>query len=89
MYAEEYDKARISLTCVTTLDPDNAEGWRYLGDALLHSGEESAARMCYERTLALDPDDILAQDGYKTCTDILAGRSVSDQPEEPISDEHQ
>ncbi|HOL41162.1 MAG TPA: tetratricopeptide repeat protein, partial [Methanospirillum sp.] len=89
IYMEEYDKARISLTCVTTLDPDNPEGWRYLGDAFLHSGEEYAARICYERTLVLDPDDIQAQYGYKTCTDILAARSVTDQSEEPISNEHQ
>ena len=89
IHAEDYDKARISLTCVTTLDPENPDGWRNLGDALLQAGEESAARICYERTLALDPADIRALDGYKACTDILTGRSSSAQPEEPISDEHQ
>jgi predicted TPR repeat methyltransferase len=89
IHAEEYDKARLSLTCVTTLDPENPDGWRNLGDVLLLAGEEAAARICYERTLALDPEDLRAQDGYKVCTDILIGRSSSDQSEEPISDEHQ
>lgn len=65
IHNENYDKARISLTCATTLDSKNPEAWKNLGDALSLSGEKQAANICYERALALDPNNNRSLNKYK------------------------
>ena len=88
IHAEEHEKARVTLTCATTLDPGNPDGWGYLGDVLLISGEGSAAKICYERALELKPGDNRAHDGYQSCMDILSGKTPARHREESILDEN-
>lgn len=39
------------------MEPDNAEGYLYLGDAYLKAGDRDLARACYRRALQLADDD--------------------------------
>ncbi|PWR71812.1 tetratricopeptide repeat protein [Methanospirillum stamsii] len=71
IHTEDYANARKSLTCATTLDRKNPEAWGYLGDALYLSGEKPAAKICYERALALDPEDTRFVVRYRACLEKL------------------
>jgi tetratricopeptide (TPR) repeat protein len=48
------------LTRVTELQPDSAEAWRELGDALLAEGRDKEAADAFRKAVELNPDDDVA-----------------------------
>ncbi len=57
----EWDQALLFFKQATLEQPDNAEAWAYLGDAVDHSGESGAD--AFKRALELDPTSIPARAG--------------------------
>jgi Flp pilus assembly protein TadD len=54
------DDAVEQLTKVTELQPDSAEAWRDLGDALAAEGRTEEANAAFRKVLEIDSDDELA-----------------------------
>ncbi len=62
---EKYTDAIQLLTAATAAEPDDVDGWVWLGQALLNSGKHSDAREALQRALKLDPNNKDAKDGLQ------------------------
>lgn len=62
---EQYPQAIGLLEAATQADPNDTQGWVWLGQALLNSGRHAEARNAYQRALKLDPSNKPAQDGLQ------------------------
>lgn len=61
------------------LDPDNADAWRELGDALLYDGRMREATDAFRKTLELRPDD------SSSLVDLAHAAYAAGAPDEAIS----
>jgi tetratricopeptide (TPR) repeat protein len=68
---KQYPQAIADLRRAADLDPKNADGWAWLGQAYHNSGSVADARACYEKAIAIDPNNAAAQEGLA----LIAGKS--------------
>lgn len=59
------------------LDPADAEGWARTGELQYLSGNDAAARSCFEKTLALAPGD----EDARFLLDVVEGRTIDQPPD--------
>jgi hypothetical protein len=52
----QYDEAIEAYKYLTIIAPDNVEGWYGLGGAYFNKGNRSAARYCWNRAIAINPN---------------------------------
>ena len=69
----KYAEARASARFLTDAHPGFAPGWTSLGISLYTEGDLAAAAVSFDRAIALDPDDPVAQFSRATCL-LAAGR---------------
>ncbi|OYW50621.1 MAG: hypothetical protein B7Y36_04445 [Novosphingobium sp. 28-62-57] len=75
---ERYAEAATALKKATTLDPENAQTWSFLGEALVLASKEEGrmprdARAAFDKAIKLDPKDARARYFRAVALD-LAGR---------------
>lgn len=69
--------------------PDNGGLWCLKGELYQKVGHFSEAAVCYERALALDPDDNTARYGIRYCKDQMPDGHCDESGKQPISGENQ
>lgn len=62
---EKYPQAIGLLEAATQADPNDVQGWVWLGQAQLNAGKHAEARTAFQRALKLDPGNKPAQDGLQ------------------------
>jgi cytochrome c-type biogenesis protein CcmH len=75
---ERYAEAATALKKATTLDPENAQSWSFLGEALVLASKEEGrmprdARAAFDKAIKLDPKDARARYFQAVAMD-LSGR---------------
>ena len=68
---KQYPQAIADLRQASALEPKDADGWAWLGQAYHNSGSVADARACYEKAIAIDPNNAAAQEGLA----LIAGKS--------------
>ena len=71
---EKYPDAIQLLTEATAAEPDDVDGWVWLGQALLNSGKHAEAREALQRALKLDPNNKDAKEGLQLLNSAAGSR---------------
>jgi len=69
--ASQYPQAITDLRGATASDPKDPQGWVWLGQALLNSGNKPDAEAAFQKVLQLEPGNAAAKEGL----DVIKGNS--------------
>ena len=69
--ASQYPQAITDLRGATASDPKDPQGWVWLGQALLNSGNKPDAEAAFQKVLTLEPGNAAAKEGL----DVIKGNS--------------
>ncbi len=63
LLAKQYPQSIADLRQATQSDPKDPNGWVWLGQALLNSGNKAEAQAAFQKAIALDPGNESAKEG--------------------------